>query len=112
MPHRVRKLLLDLILTCEEIQGFTHTRSFEDFRTDRILQLALERSFEIIGEALSRLERVDPEGLARHIPEYRKIIGFRNVIAHGYDVIDDAMVWDFALNRIPALLEKVRRYPG
>lgn len=80
------------------------------FRADRLLQLAVERQFEIIGEALARLERVDSAHLAEAIPEYRRIIGFRNLIAHGYDVIDDAALWDFVVNRVPELLSKVAKY--
>jgi len=75
-----------------------------------LLQLAIEREFEIIGEALSRLEKVDPETLADKIPEYRKIIDFRNILAHGYDIIDVAAMWDFVQNRVPELLKKVQDY--
>lgn len=45
--------------------------------------------------------------LADRIPEYRKIIDFRNIIAHGYDIIDDAALWDFAVNRVPEFIDKV-----
>jgi len=110
MPHSSRKLLLDLVLACEEITEFCTGKELPDFQADRLLQLALERQFEIIGEALNRLERIEPERLAVAIPEYRKIIGFRNVISHGYDVVDDAALWDFAVNRVPELLKKVRNY--
>jgi uncharacterized protein with HEPN domain len=110
MPHDIRKLLLDISLSCEEVTQFTHGKTFRDFEADRILQLAIEREFEIIGEALVRLERLDPENLERKIPEYRKIIGFRNIIAHGYDVIDDTLLWDIVKNKIPELLEKVKTY--
>lgn len=110
MPHRIRKLLLDISLSCEEISSFIEGKDFESFTSDRLLQLGLERGFEIIGEALARLERIDPDNLAEKIPEYRRIIGFRNVIAHGYDVIDDAALWDFANNRVPELLKKVEAY--
>jgi len=88
MPHKVRKLLLDIRLSCQEISGFIEGKNFEDFKEDRILQLAVEREFEIIGEALSRLSRIDEKKLVEKIPEYRKIIDFRNIIAHGYDIID------------------------
>lgn len=110
MPHSIQKLLLDIILSCEEIQSFTGSKNYDDFLKDRILQLAIEREFEIIGEAVSRLERIDQENLEQKIPEYRKIIGFRNLLAHGYDVIDDASLWDFVVNRVPELLDKVRKY--
>lgn len=110
MPHSVRKLLLDISISCGEIQTFSANLSYEQFLENRLLQLALEREFEIIGEALSRLERVAPETIAKRIPEYRKIIGFRNILAHGYDIVDEASLWDFAKNRVPALLDQVQNY--
>lgn len=110
MPHSIEKLLIDLRLSCEEVQSFTSGKSYEAFLEDRMLQLALEREFEIIGEALIRLERIDEARLSERIPEYRKIIGFRNLVAHGYDVIDDTALWDLAINQVPLLLEKVQSY--
>jgi uncharacterized protein with HEPN domain len=110
MPHSIRKLLLDITLASEEIGEFVEGKAFTDFQKDRILQLALEREFEIIGEALARLERLDKDKLSQKIPEYIKIIGFRNLVAHGYDVIDDASLWDFAINLVPELLDKIQNY--
>jgi len=110
MPHSIRKLLLDLILACEETRAFCSGKTLDSFQSDRMLQLAVELQFEIIGEALYRLERVDPDDLPKKIPDYRRIVGFRNVIAHGYDIIDDAVLWDFAVNRIPELLKQVHEY--
>jgi uncharacterized protein with HEPN domain len=110
MPHSVNKLLIDIRIACEEITAFCSGKSFEVFLEDRLLQLALEREFEIIGEALVRLERLDEANLNQRIPEYRKIIGFRNLVAHGYDTIDDAAIWDLAQNHVPLLLSKVLNY--
>ena len=56
------------------------------------------------------MERIDAVNLALKIPEYRKIIGFRNLIAHGYDIIDDASLWDFVINRVPVLFDQVQNY--
>jgi len=72
--------------------------------------LAIEREFEIISEALSRLEKVEPDKLADRIFEFRKIIDFRNILTHGYDIIDLAALWNFVQNRVPELLEKVQNY--
>ncbi len=110
MQHRIRKLILDIILSCEEIEQFTRGKDFHAFLEDRLLQLALEREFEIIGEALVRLERIDAHAIGEKIPEYRRIIDFRNLVAHGYDVIDDSSLWDFAKNRVPELIDKARKY--
>lgn len=110
MPHRIEKLLTDLSLACTEIASFTQGKTLSDYLDDRMLQLALEREFEIIGEALNRLERIDENGLATHIPEYRRIIGFRNIIAHGYDIIDDDSLWDLTQTRVPELLAQTEQY--
>ena len=110
MPHRIKKLLTDLHLACSEVERFSQGKSIEDYQKDRLLQLALEREFEIIGEALNRLQRIDKARLDWFIPEYQRIIGFRNTIAHGYDIIDDKTVWDLAKNRTPELLSKVENY--
>lgn len=110
MPHNSKKLLLDIKLSCDEIFDFVLGKSFGEFQDNRMLQLAIEREFEIIGEALSRLARIEEEKLSQKIPEYHKIIDFRNIIAHGYDIIDEAALWDFAKNRVPELLDKINNY--
>lgn len=110
MQHRSDKLLLDVKQACEEMLSFHEGVSFELYLQNKVLQLATERQFEIIGEAISRLSRIDEARLMEIIPDYRKIIGFRNMIAHGYDVIDQAVLWDFAVNKVPELLEQVDRY--
>jgi len=89
---------------------FMEGKDIKAFLNNRMLQLAIEREFEIIGEALARLEKIDPENLSSKILEYRKIIDFRNLIAHGYDVVDIAALWDFARNHIPELLDRIREY--
>ena len=65
---------------------------------------------EIIGEALNRLIRIDEEKIEVAIPEYRSIIGLRNIIAHGYDVVDSMMVWDVVVNHIPKLSQQIDTY--
>jgi len=110
MQHKVEKLLLDVVTACEEMQEFHEGISFEAYLMDKKLQLATERQFEIIGEAISRLSRIDEAKLMEIIPDYRKIISFRNVIAHGYDVRDQAVLWDFAINKVPELLKRVKSF--
>ena len=71
----------------------TQEKSLSDYLKDRILKSAIERNFEIIGEALNRLMKTDAE-TADRIPECRDIIAFRNLLIHGYEVVDDARVWE------------------
>ncbi|VGO15852.1 hypothetical protein PDESU_04439 [Pontiella desulfatans] len=66
--------------------------SFEEYQIDRKTQSAVERKFEIIGEALNRISRIDGNVLEK-IRDYRSIISFRNILAHGYDSIDERVVW-------------------
>ena len=66
----------------------------------------MERQFEIIGEALARLGRTDPQ-MAERIGDYKRIIAFRNVLIHDYNGVDDAIVWDAVQDKLPALREAV-----
>jgi len=102
------KWLNDIADAATFIVDVTVGRSRVDYGEDRVLRLAVERSFEIIGEALLRLERRDPATAAR-IPDYRKIIGFRNRLAHGYDDIDYEQVWEIIERFLPTLRQAVDR---
>ena len=73
------------------------------YRANDLLRSAVERQLEIIGEALNNVRRVDPE-IANRIPELHRIIGLRNVLAHGYATVDDAVVWSAASRRAPELI--------
>jgi uncharacterized protein with HEPN domain len=84
----------------------TRGKSFDDYLSDDLLGPAVERHFEIIGEALTRLRRIDPDTLA-HVPDHAQIIAFRNVLIHGYDAIDERRVWDAIENSLPKLYETI-----
>ena len=78
MKDEIRKNLIDILQAAEEIQRFTHKMNFKEYQNSVITQGAVERDFEIIGEALSRIKRIDEELLER-ISERHRIIGFRNI---------------------------------
>jgi uncharacterized protein with HEPN domain len=67
-----------------------------------MLRSAVERQFEITGEALVQLARVD-EQFAAQVTEYRRIIAFRNILIHGYARVDDRLVWDVIESKLPTL---------
>jgi uncharacterized protein with HEPN domain len=77
-----------------------------DSRSDALVRSAVERQFQIIGEALGKLARVDPE-TASTLEDLPRIIAFRNVLVHGYAVIDDALVWEAAAERVPDLTRRL-----
>ncbi len=102
MELETRKLLYDIEQAAALIANFTEGRSLADYCQDPMLRSAVERQFEIIGEALSRLARVDPD-TAERITEYRRIIAFRNVLIHGYRAVSDEVVWDIVETKLPTL---------
>ena len=73
----------------------TENITYEEFVGDELLRLGVERSFEIIGEAASRIDRHDEATISR-ISNVRRIVGLRNVIVHGYDVIKYSRIWEAA----------------
>jgi uncharacterized protein with HEPN domain len=91
MPLEVKKLLVDAQFAVERIVRFTAGKTFDDYLTDELLKPAVERQFEIIGEALNRLSKLAPD-VNLQISQSRRIISFRNVLIHGYDAIDDVVV--------------------
>ena len=76
------------------------------YRQDALRRSAVERQLEIVGEALGNLRRTDPE-TAEGVPDLHRIIGLRSVLAHGYAVVDDAVVWAAARHRIPGLIARI-----
>jgi len=77
----VLKHLYDVREAAVAIRRFLHGKTFSDYSSDEILQSAVERKFEIIGEALNRLGKQDPSVLSE-IREHRSIISFRNILIH------------------------------
>ena len=60
------------------------------------------RAFEIIGEAMTRLIKLD-RTVAEKLTDYRKIAGFRHALIHGYDSIDDETSWGIMTHKLPTL---------
>lgn len=87
------KYLWDAHRAAERVARFTFGRSFSDYLADDMMRAAVERQFEIMGEAFAGLRRVDP-ALARAIPDLSRIVAFRNVLIHGYATVDDRLVWE------------------
>ena len=106
MDNRSKKLLFDVVLSGRSIREWCVGRSYAEYENDRKLRRAVEREFEVIGEALGPLRQNDPETAAR-IDGLHRIVEFRNRIIHGYDSIDDATVWGVVEDRLPGLIAEV-----
>lgn len=106
MQPRSPKLLEDIRDAAAFIREVAKGKNLADYHADRVLRQAIERNFEIIGEAMRRLALHDAETAAR-IGDHRQIIAFRNVLIHGYDLVDHALVWSTIESQIPILLRDV-----
>lgn len=105
-PERTPKTLEDIADAASFIPEATAGKRLADYGDDRLLRQAVERNFEIIGEAMGRLTREDPDTDSR-IGEYERIIAFRNVLIHGYDLVDETLVWDTIHSKLPVLVREV-----
>jgi uncharacterized protein with HEPN domain len=108
MQLEYRKLLQDVETAGKLIQEFTVGKTIDEYRKDFLVRSGVERQFEIIGEALNRLSKMDSP-FASRIEEYRRLIAFRNVLIHGYDLIDDFVVWDAVKQKLPKLMLDLAR---
>ena len=106
MRHNPQKLCEDILQAINELEAFCHKKTIEDFRADRALQLVVERELEIIGEAMARLQREHPN-LADQITDASKIVGLRNVLARGYDMLEYEILWDVAVNKLTSLKREI-----
>jgi uncharacterized protein with HEPN domain len=106
MPLDARKYLYDIQRAASLLAEFTAGKGFEDYTREPMLRAAVERQFEVIGEALARLARLD-KALAERIGEYERIIAFRNILIHGYAEVDDRLVWDIIQAKLPRLVRDV-----
>lgn len=106
MRLEARKYLYDIKQAADLLGEFTVGKQFTDYMENSMLRAAVERKFEVIGEALSKLSKVD-SGIASGIGEHARIIAFRNILIHGYAEIDDRLVWDIVENKLPVLRREV-----
>jgi uncharacterized protein with HEPN domain len=102
-----RKYLWDASRAAEQARSFAEGYSFDGYLANAMLRAAVERQFEIIGEALNQLSKADPE-LAASIPDLSRIMAFRNILIHGYATVDDALVWQVLKERLPELQRVMR----
>jgi uncharacterized protein with HEPN domain len=104
--HEVRKYLYDISEACGNIRRFTEGKSFAHYQADLVLRSAVERQFEIVGEALAQAVRISPE-LADQITSAEKIIAFRNRLIHGYSSVSDDVVWGIVEGSLPQFMAEV-----
>lgn len=102
MKRETAKRLHDALTACQEARQICHGHSQADFVADRIVQLAVQKLIENIGESLRQAEISDTD-MVGAIPELRVVVDTRNRLIHGYDSVDYAALWDIVQRHVPAL---------
>ena len=97
----------DMREAIREIQEDTAGLTYEGFENNRTVRRAVERNFEILGEAGAR---VSEEFRQQHSEiDWRKIIGLRNIIIHRYEKVDAEMLWEIIVSILPALSNQLEQ---
>ena len=101
------KLIWDTQQALQRIKRFVARKDFAAYQSDELLRSAVERQFEILGEALNQLSRLDPD-MAEKIPELPRIVAFRNILIHGYASSSNDVVWSAIQGDAPTLYREVK----
>ena len=106
MQHRIAKYLFDIQEAVNSIDDYLgKDKNFNEYSKNKQLRRSIERELEIIGEAITKLKKIDD---TVEISFYKKIISLRNQIAHSYDDIDDETIWGIVINHLPILKIEIK----
>jgi len=111
MPRDVRAYLADIVESCDAIEAAIESLDLEAYLENRLVRSSVEREFIIIGEAIVVLSRKSPETYAA-ITKARRIVDFRNRLAHEYSTVDDEFVFAIANHDVPVLRDECRLLLG
>ncbi len=105
MTEEIQKYLHDISVSISAINSYLKDcNDFDDFKRQRMLKMAIEREFTIIGEAVNRILKLDS---SISISNQRKIVSVRNYIIHGYDSVDYETLWSIIKRHLPILENEV-----
>lgn len=106
MQPETKKYLYDINESVESIENYLgEVRDFNIYLGNKMLRRAIERELEIIGEAMTKLEKINPN---LPITSKRQIISMRNRVIHGYDKIDNEIVWGTIIRHLPILKKEIK----
>ncbi len=109
--YDIAKCLVDILTSIDTIEEYLsefmgERRDFNIYLQKKLLRNGVERQLEIIGEATKRILQTDP---TFKLVNARKIIDTRNRVAHGYDKIDDSIIWYIATRHLSPLRAEVEQ---
>ena len=99
--------LRDILASGQKIRSITESHFFNEFTEEWMARDAVARNFELIGEAVRRLPK-EMQELAPEV-EWEKYLALRKILLHAYFQLDDAILWDAAVNKLPSLLAATER---
>ncbi|NPV51643.1 MAG: DUF86 domain-containing protein [Candidatus Methanofastidiosum sp.] len=108
MKREVKKYLFDIKTSIDSIFDFLgEKRDFYEYQNNKLLRRGIEREIEIIGEAMNRIMKIAPE---IQIENARQIVDTRNWVIHGYDKVDDVVIWGIVSIHLPKLRIEIEEY--
>lgn len=111
MTEAVKKRLFDALKACDATQEFVEDISFSEYEKSLLVRSAVERQLEIMGEALGKAAK-ESSGLEEEIPSIPRIVALRNRVIHGYDTVDQEILWDIVQTDVPTLEGQLVRLLG
>ncbi len=107
MKREIKKYLFDINISIDSILEYLgDERNFLEYQKNKLLRRGIEREIEIIGEATSRILRIDPDF---NLTNARQIVDTRNWVIHGYDKVDDVVIWGIISNHFQSFAKAKER---
>lgn len=108
MKRKIKKHLFDIKISLDSINEYLgEKRNFIEYQNNKLLRRGVERELEIIGEAMNRALKLDPN---LKIENARLIVDTRNWVIHGYDKVDDVVIWGIISKHLPKLKKEIEDY--
>lgn len=108
MKREIKKYLFDIKTSIDSINEYLgEERNFFEYQKNKLLRRGIEREIEIIGEAMNRALKLDPD---LDIKNARQIVDTRNWVIHGYDRVDDVVIWAIISKHLPSLKQEIEKY--
>ena len=105
MKREIKKHLFDIKTSIESIKEYLGgNMNFAEYQENKLLRRGVEREIEIIGEAMNRILKLDP---TIKIQNARQIVDTRNWVIHGYDAVDDVVIWGIVSKHLPKLQKEI-----
>ena len=107
MPRDITTYLEDILLSIKRIEKYSIDLSFEDFQQNTLVQDAIVRNLEIIGEAIKQIPKEFHK--KNSTIEWKKIGGLRDILIHAHFGFDLFIIWDIVENKLESLKKEVKK---